>query len=60
MSDEQPEERPRDWMEIWYETGEITWQKPLSPEANARILALYDELIREQNEMLRKQEDGDA
>jgi len=37
-------------METWYETGEITWQKPLSPEANARILALYDDLIRQQKE----------
>jgi hypothetical protein len=45
-----PEERPKDWMEIWYETGEITWQKPLSPEANARIQALYEELIKQQNE----------
>jgi len=50
MSDEQPEERPKGWMEIWYETGDITWQKPLSPEANDRILKLYDDLIREQNE----------
>lgn len=48
MSDIPPEERPRDWMEVWYETGEITWQKPLSPEANARILDLFDELQREQ------------
>ncbi|MFE0887935.1 hypothetical protein ACFW4Q_02670 [Streptomyces rochei] len=48
MSDEQPEERPRDWMEVWYETGEITWQKPLSPEANERIQKLFDELIEEQ------------
>ncbi|MEU6597893.1 hypothetical protein [Streptomyces flaveolus] len=35
-------------MEIWYETGEITWQKPLSPEANQRILNLYDQLIAEE------------
>lgn len=45
-----PEERPKDWMEIWYETGEITWQKPLSPEANERILKLFDELTKEQDE----------
>jgi hypothetical protein len=48
MSDQTPDDRPKDWMEIWYETGEITWQKPLSPEANTRILDLYDELIKEQ------------
>lgn len=47
MTDQQPE-RPQDWMEVWYETGEITWQKPLSPEANARILNVYDELVEEQ------------
>ncbi len=51
MSDEQPEERPGDWMEIWYETGEITWQKPLSPEANEWIQNLYDERLREQDEV---------
>ncbi|MFF0736926.1 hypothetical protein ACFYVK_35595 [Streptomyces chartreusis] len=54
MSDDSPEERPRDWMEVWYETGEITWQKQLTPEANARILDLFDELQREQDA-----EDGD-
>ncbi|MFF6966339.1 hypothetical protein [Streptomyces anthocyanicus] len=48
MSDERPEERPRDWMEVWYETGEITWQKPLSPEANERIQNLFNELREEQ------------
>jgi len=37
-------------MEIWYETGEITWQKPLSPEANERIRNLFDDLLREQGE----------
>jgi hypothetical protein len=42
------DEPSKDWMEIWYETGEITWQKPLSPEAKARILHLYDELLEEQ------------
>ncbi|MFG2684224.1 hypothetical protein [Streptomyces sp. NPDC048392] len=51
MSDDPAaEHEPKDWMEIWYETGEITWQKPLSPEANARILRLYDDLMREQSE----------
>ncbi|MFJ9420662.1 hypothetical protein [Streptomyces sp. NPDC101249] len=50
MSDEPSPERPKDWMEIWYETGEITWRKPLSPEANARILKLWDELKAEQDE----------
>lgn len=50
MSNESPEERPKDWMEIWYETGEITWQKPLSPEANERIRNLFDDLLREQGE----------
>ncbi|WP_171115512.1 MULTISPECIES: hypothetical protein [unclassified Streptomyces] len=48
MSNEPIGEPPKDWMEIWYETGEITWQKPLSPGANQRILDLYDELIAEQ------------
>lgn len=47
----QPSEEPRkDWMEIWHETGEITWQKPLSPEADARLLDLFDELKAEQGE----------
>jgi hypothetical protein len=50
MADEPPEERPKDWMEIWYETGDITWQKPLSPEANARIQQLYRKLAEEQQE----------
>ncbi|WP_159062924.1 hypothetical protein [Streptomyces scabiei] len=44
MSGQPSEERPKDWMEIWYETGEITWQKPLSPEANARLLDFFDKL----------------
>lgn len=44
----QPEEPRKDWMEIWYETGEITWQKPLSPEANERIQRLFDKLKDEQ------------
>jgi hypothetical protein len=48
MSDDSPDEPAKDWMEVWYETGEITWQKPLSPEANARIQALYEEMRREQ------------
>ena len=48
MSEPTPEEHPKDWMEIWYETGEITWQKPLSPEANERLLRLFDELTEEQ------------
>ena len=52
---DQPPEKPKDWMEIWYETGEITWQKPLSPEANERIQNLYAELLREQDE-----ENGEA
>lgn len=50
MADDPLEDRPEDWMEIWFETGEITWQKPLSPEAEARIRAQFDELIEEQNE----------
>jgi hypothetical protein len=50
VSDQPPEERPKDWMEIWYETGEITWQKPLSPEANERILRLFEDLQEEQDE----------
>ncbi|MGW0578586.1 hypothetical protein ACWD25_22055 [Streptomyces sp. NPDC002920] len=50
MTEERPEQPRKDWMEIWYETGEITWQKPLPPEANARILDLFDELSREQGE----------
>lgn len=50
MTDQPPEEPAKDWMEIWYETGEITWQKPLSPEANERIQRLFDELIEEQDE----------
>lgn len=50
MSDEPPEECPKDWMEIWYETGEITWQKPLSPEAEQRIRDLYRKLLEEQGE----------
>lgn len=49
MTDQPPEEPAKDWMEIWYETGEITWQKPLSPEANARVQSLWDELKREQD-----------
>ncbi|MER7677576.1 hypothetical protein [Streptomyces sp. NPDC096934] len=44
MSDEPSEEGSKDWMEIWYETGEITWQKPLSPEAERRIQALFERL----------------
>lgn len=48
MSDEQPAEKPKDWMETWFETGEITWQKPLSPEANQRVQNLYNELLAEQ------------
>lgn len=48
MTSKQPEESAKDWMEIWYETGEIAWQKPLPPEANARIQALYEELLDEQ------------
>lgn len=49
MSDQEPEERPKDWMEIWYETGDITWQKPLSPEAEQRIQDLYRNLLEEQD-----------
>jgi hypothetical protein len=48
MTGPRDEEQPKDWMEIWYETSEITWQKPLSPEANNRILNLYDKLLEEQ------------
>jgi hypothetical protein len=50
VSDQPSEEPCKDWMEIWYETGEITWQKPLSPEANERILRMFDELGEEQDE----------
>lgn len=52
MSDQQPEERPRDWMEVWYETGEIIRQPPppLSPEAKQQVYAAWDELIRQQEE----------
>ncbi len=50
MSDQPPEERPKDWMEIWFETGEITWQKPLSPEAEQRISDLFDRLSLEQED----------
>ena len=49
MSD-QPPEKPKDWMEIWYETGEITWQKPLSPEAEERLQRLFRELSEEQGD----------
>lgn len=45
-----PEEPGEDWMEIWYETGEITWQKPLSPEAEERLQDVFDDLLREQSE----------
>lgn len=53
MSDEQPEERPRDWMEVWYETGEITRQPPppLSPEVRVEILKVFDDLAEEQKRM---------
>lgn len=50
MSGQEPEEHPKDWMEIWYETGEITWQKPLSPEAEQRIQDLCRKLLEEQGE----------
>ncbi|MFG3046204.1 hypothetical protein ACGFZR_14910 [Streptomyces sp. NPDC048241] len=50
MSDDHPERPTGDWMEIWFDTGEITWRKPLSSEANERILAVYDELLRQQAE----------
>jgi hypothetical protein len=46
-------------MEVWYETGDITWQKPLSPEANERIQNLYDKLIRDQGQE-RDSEEGEA
>jgi hypothetical protein len=51
VSDEQPEERPRDWMEVWYETGEVTRQPPppLSPGARKRVLDIFDDLTEEQN-----------
>ncbi|MFJ5644017.1 hypothetical protein [Streptomyces sp. NPDC093223] len=45
---EPADEQPKDWMETWFETGDITWQKPLPPAANQRILDLYDELLAEQ------------
>jgi hypothetical protein len=38
-------EPKKDWMEIWYETGDITWQKGLSPEAEARIKKLIEGLM---------------
>lgn len=44
MTEQEPK---KDWMEIWYETGEITWQKGLSPEAEARIKKLIDDLTPE-------------
>jgi hypothetical protein len=50
VSGQEPEEHPKDWMEIWYETGEITWQKPLSPEAEQRIQDLCRKLLEEQGE----------
>jgi hypothetical protein len=50
MSDEPTGEPRKDWMEVWYETGEITWQKPLSPEAEERIQALFEELRQEQDD----------
>lgn len=50
MSDQPPEGPRKDWMEIWYETGEITWQKPLSPEAQERITNLIQQLSEEQSE----------
>ena len=50
MADQPPEEPRKDWMEIWYETGEITWQKPLSPEAEERLQRLFKELSEEQGE----------
>jgi hypothetical protein len=50
VSDQPPEEPAKDRMEVWYETGEITWQKPLPPESEARIRDLYDELLREQGD----------
>ncbi|MFJ6566671.1 hypothetical protein ACIQNU_04575 [Streptomyces sp. NPDC091292] len=53
MSGDPPEGKPEDWMEMWFETGEITWQKPLSPEAIERIQKLYSNLLAEQ-----QQEDG--
>ncbi|UPZ27598.1 hypothetical protein MUK60_07100 [Streptomyces sp. LRE541] len=56
MSDESASEPRKDWMEIWYETGEITWQKPLSPEANERIQALFNKLRQDQAE----QGDGES
>jgi uncharacterized lipoprotein YddW (UPF0748 family) len=50
VNDQPSGERPKDWMEVWHETGDITWQKPLSPEVNARILKLYEELSHEPGE----------
>lgn len=49
---ETPAEEPRrkDWMETWYETGDITWQKPLSPEAEERIRKLCEGLVEGQGE----------
>lgn len=48
MSDQHPEEQPRDWMETWYETGDLPMPGPLSPEASKRILDYFDDLIEEQ------------
>lgn len=50
MSGHRPEEPRQDWMEVWYETGEITWQEPLSPEAEESLHDLFDKLIEEQGE----------
>lgn len=49
MNEDEPE-KPKDWMEIWYETGEITWQKPLSPEAEERLQRLFETLAAEQDD----------
>lgn len=48
MSDQPAEEPRKDWMEIWFETGNITWQQGLSPEAEARIMRLIQELTGEE------------
>jgi hypothetical protein len=53
MSDQTPADHPKDWMEVWYETGEITRQSPppLSPEVRKRVLDIFDDLTEEQNRL---------
>ena len=57
MTDRPPEEPSKDWMETWYETGDLPVPGPLSPEARAHVLNVFDELIAEQRAAL--EDDGD-